>query len=58
VQVPDDVYDSELTRFEQQLDALRAAGNAALAQELGNNSPLKQVVSTPFLLLADGIHML
>lgn len=47
MQVPDDVYDSELTRFEYELDALKAYGQRALAEELENNSPLKQVVSLP-----------
>lgn len=45
MQVPDDVYDSELSRFQGMLDALRAAGEARAAQELENDSPLKQVVS-------------
>jgi hypothetical protein len=45
VQVPDDVYDSELSRFHGMLDALRAAGESRAAQELENDSPLKHVVS-------------
>lgn len=45
LQVPDDVYDSELSRFQGMLDALRAAGDTQAAQELENDSPLKHVVS-------------
>jgi hypothetical protein len=46
VQVPDDVYDSELSRFEGMLGALRTAGESRVAHELENDSPLKHVVST------------
>lgn len=45
VQVPDGVYDSELSRFQSLLGSLRAAGGMHLAQELEDASPLKQVVS-------------
>jgi hypothetical protein len=44
-QVPDGVYDSELSRFQSLLASLRAAGDVHLAQELEDASPLKQVVS-------------
>jgi hypothetical protein len=44
-QVPDDVYDSELSRFQSLLGSLRSAGDMHTAQELEDASPLKQVVS-------------
>jgi len=47
VQVPDGVYDSELVRFQGMLDNLRSSGDSRLAEELENDSPLKQVVRLP-----------
>jgi hypothetical protein len=44
LQVPDDVYDSELARFAGLVNSLKASGVAG-ARELEENSPLKKVVS-------------